>query len=91
MKLSEALRKVAQRYDAPDAKRNPIFNYGICWAVSSLAYDGAYLAVDDALAEIEDGWAECLAVRLAPCGHAYWEPRAWMCLLMAEWLEEDGR
>lgn len=83
MKLSQALREVA-RLHAEDPG-NPMFDKGICYAVYLHSGDRNLLDVFEELGysywEYVDGldfWGD-------------WTVRPTMCLLLAEYLEMDGR
>ena len=68
---------------------------GICFALATLRMSErtshhrpcAYDQISDLLNQVEPGWEDC--IRLYPFGDlAAWEPRAWLCLLLAQWLAE---
>jgi hypothetical protein len=93
MKLSAALREVARRYDEDWHTHNwTTFCNALCFAVSDVMEGhfntgNAYRKVQTALLQIHGD--SCLG--RYPGSRKGWESRIWMCLLMAEWLEEEGR
>lgn len=87
MKLSQALREVARLH--AEEPGHWTFHYGICAAVCRISqhadesdwlYEACYYTVTTELDF--KSW-------LADPGD--WSARPWMCLILAEYLEESGR
>ena len=85
IKLNEALREVARRFDNPKSS-NEDFDAGICFAVQRAGLSNAYGQVDALLWQAQQDWDGFVLADYP--GRQGWQDRAFMCLLLAHWLED---